>query len=75
MAQEVFQNAKCLLAKVVALQHPYPQAELSLATDASDTHICGVMRQKSGNIGDHLVFSQENLITRSLVTPRLIMNC
>jgi hypothetical protein len=48
-AQEGFQNAKRLLAAAVLLQHPTPQAELSLATDASDTHICGVMQQKSGD--------------------------
>ncbi len=30
------------------LQHPAPNAELSLATDASDTHI-GVMQQKYGD--------------------------
>jgi cleavage and polyadenylation specificity factor subunit 1 len=35
----------------VPLQHPAPNAELSLATDASDIHIGGVMQQKSG---DHL---------------------
>ncbi len=48
-AQEAFQNAKCLLAAVVPLQHSSPQAELSLATDASDTHIGGIMQQKSGD--------------------------
>jgi hypothetical protein len=48
-AQEVFQNAKCLLAVAVLLQHPAPQAELSLAADAYDTHIGGVMQQKSGD--------------------------
>jgi hypothetical protein len=48
-AQEAFQNAKCLLAVVVPLQHPAPNAELSLAIDASDTHIGGVMQQKSGD--------------------------
>jgi hypothetical protein len=42
-AQEAFQNAKCLLAAAVPLQHSSPQAELSLATDASDTHIGGIM--------------------------------
>ncbi len=31
------------------LQHPAPNAELSLATDASGTHIGGVMQQKSGD--------------------------
>jgi hypothetical protein len=45
-AQEAFQRAKCLLA-AVPLQHPAPNAELPLATDASDTHIGGVMQQKS----------------------------
>jgi hypothetical protein len=47
-AQEAFQNAKSLLA-AVPLQHPAPNAELSLATDASNTHIGGVMQQKSGD--------------------------
>jgi hypothetical protein len=46
-APEAFQNAKRLLAAVVPLQHPAPNAELSLATDPSDTHIGGVMQQKS----------------------------
>jgi hypothetical protein len=48
-AQEAFQNAKRLLAAAVPLQHPAPNAELSLATDAFDTHIAGVMQQKSGD--------------------------
>ncbi len=39
--------AKRLLVAAVPLQHPAPNAELSLATDASDTHIGGVMQQKS----------------------------
>jgi hypothetical protein len=56
-AQESFQTAKHLLAAAVPLQHPAPNAELSLATDASDTHIGGVMQQKSGDywLVDHLV--------------------
>jgi hypothetical protein len=44
-AQEAFQQAKRLLAAAVPLQHPDPNAELSLATDASDTLIGGVMQQ------------------------------
>jgi hypothetical protein len=47
-AQESFQKAKQLLAAVMPLQHASPTAELSLATDASDTHIGSVMQQKSG---------------------------
>jgi hypothetical protein len=48
-AQGAFQNAKRLLAAAVPLQHPAPNAELSLAADTSDTHIRGVMQQKSGD--------------------------
>ncbi len=48
-AQEAFQNAKRLLVAAVPLQHPAPNAELSLATDVSNTHIGGVMQQKSGD--------------------------
>jgi hypothetical protein len=43
-AQEAFQNAKRLLAAAVPLQHPVPHSELSLATDAFDTHSSGVMQ-------------------------------
>jgi hypothetical protein len=48
-AQDSFQNAKRLLVDAVPLQNPAPNAELSLATDASDIHIRGVMQQKSGD--------------------------
>jgi hypothetical protein len=41
--QEAFQNSKRLLVAAVPLQHPDLNAELSLTTDASDTHIGGVM--------------------------------
>jgi hypothetical protein len=47
-AQEAIQGAKRLLAAAVPLQHPAPTAELSLATDASHTHVGGVMQLKSG---------------------------
>jgi hypothetical protein len=50
MAQEAFQYAKRLLTGTVSLQEPSPQAELSLAIDASDSHIGGIMQQK---LGDH----------------------
>jgi hypothetical protein len=33
----------------VPIQHPSSQAELSLATDASDSHIGSIMQQKSGD--------------------------
>ncbi len=50
-AQEAFQNAIHLLAAAVPLQHPAPNAKLSLATDASDTHIGGVINKNLDIIG------------------------
>ncbi len=63
-AQEAFQNAKRLLAPAVPLQHPAPNAELSLATDASNTHIGGVMQQKSGDHWRPLGFFSHKLTNK-----------
>ncbi len=60
-AQEAFQKAKRLLAAAVPLQHPAPDAELSLATDASDTHIGGVMQQKTKDHWQPLGFFSQKL--------------
>ncbi len=60
-AQEAFQQAKCLLAVAVPLQHPAPNAELSLATDTSDTHIGGVMQQNSKDHWQPLGFFSRKL--------------
>jgi hypothetical protein len=66
-AQEAFQNAKRLLAAAEPLQHPAPQAELSLATDASDTHISGIMQQESGDHRQPIgIFSRKLTDTESL---------
>ncbi len=73
-AQEAFQNAKRLLAAAVPLQHPAPNAELSSATDASNTHIGGVMQKKSGDYWRPLDFSPTNSQTRNHVIPLLIVN-
>ncbi len=54
--------AKRLLEAAVPLQQPAPNAELSLATDASDTHIRGVMQQKSGDHWQPLGFFSCKLI-------------
>ncbi len=59
-AQESFQKVKRLLAATVPLQHPSLTAEFSLASDASDTHIGGVMQQNSATIGGPLDSSPEN---------------
>jgi ferric iron reductase protein FhuF len=67
-AQEAFQQAKRLLAAAVQLQHPAPNAELSLATDASDTHIRGVMQQKSGHHWRHLSFFSRKLTDTDTLT-------
>jgi hypothetical protein len=73
-AQEAFQNSKCLLAAAVPLQHPAPNAELSLATDTCDTHIGVVMQQKSGDQWRPLGFSPANSQTQNPVTLLLIAN-
>jgi hypothetical protein len=68
--QEAFQNAKLLLAAAMPLQHPAPNAELSLTTDASNTHIGGVMQQKSGDHWRPLGFFSCKLIdTESHYSP------
>jgi hypothetical protein len=59
-AQESSQKVKRLLVAAVLLQHPSPTAELSLATDTSETHIGGVMQQKSGNHWRPLRFFSPN---------------
>ncbi len=64
-AQEAFQQAKRLLATAVPLQHPAPNAELSLAADASDTHIGGVMQQKSNHWQPLSFFSRKLTDTES----------
>ena len=44
--QESFTAIKATLVDTVPLAHPLPHAELSLATNASDTHIEGVLQQR-----------------------------
>jgi hypothetical protein len=60
-AQEAFQNTKRLLVAAEPLQHPAPDAELSLATYASNTHIGEVMQQKSGDHWRQLGFFSHKL--------------
>jgi hypothetical protein len=48
MAAAGFRAAKAALAAAVPLAHPAPNAVLSLATDASDTHVGGVFQQLTG---------------------------
>jgi hypothetical protein len=73
-AQEAFQKAKCLPAAAVPLQHPAPDAELSLATDTSDTHIRGVMQQKTKDHWQPLGFFSENSQTQNHIIQPLTAN-
>jgi hypothetical protein len=43
--QIAFNHANALLAFATPLHHPHPHATLSLATDASDTHVDAVLQQ------------------------------
>jgi hypothetical protein len=72
--EEAFQSAKCLLAAVLPLQHPAPNAEFSLATDSSDSDIGCVMQQKSGDHQHPFDFFSKKL-PPNLDTPPLIKNC
>jgi hypothetical protein len=59
MAEEVFQNATP--PHQSGAQHPSPQDELSLATEASNSHIRGVMQQKSNDYWRPLGFFSRKL--------------
>jgi hypothetical protein len=56
-----FGAAKAALAAAVPLAHPAPNAVLSLATDASDTHFGGVLQQLSGGSWQLLAFYSKKL--------------
>jgi hypothetical protein len=59
--QTAFDHAKALLASATPLHHPHPQATLSLATDASDTHVGAVLQQKTGGCWQPLAFFSHKL--------------
>ncbi len=56
-----FGAAKAALAAAVPLAHPAPNAVLSLATGASNTHVGGVLQQLSGGSWQPLVFYSKKL--------------
>ncbi len=51
-----FAAAKKALIAAVPLSHPLPRAVLSLATDASDTHVGEVLQQQVGQYWQPLGF-------------------
>ena len=54
MLESAFSAAKLLLSAVPVLTHPIPGAAVSLALDASDSHMVAVLQQKLH--GSYLVF-------------------
>jgi hypothetical protein len=53
--------AKAALVATVPLAHPLPGAVLSLATDASDTHVRAVLQQQVGHHWQPLGFYSKKL--------------
>jgi hypothetical protein len=51
-----FGEAKAALAAAVPMAHPAPNAVLSLAAEASDTHVGGVLQQLNGGSWQPLAF-------------------
>jgi hypothetical protein len=60
-AAAAFGAAKAALAAATSLVHPLPGAVISLATDASDTHIGGVLQQLSAGSWKPLAFFSRKL--------------
>ncbi|OBQ33901.1 MAG: hypothetical protein AN484_26985, partial [Aphanizomenon flos-aquae WA102] len=60
-AENAFLLSKKAVSAAVPLHHPDPSAELSLATDASDSHIGGVLHQKVNNLWQPLGFFSKKL--------------
>jgi hypothetical protein len=56
-----FEAAKAPLAAAVPLAHPAPNAVLSLATNASHTHVGGVLQQLDGGSWQPLAFYSKKL--------------
>jgi hypothetical protein len=56
-----FGAAKAALAAAVPLAHPAPNTVLSLATDASDTHVGGVLQQLTRGRWQPLAFYSKKL--------------
>jgi hypothetical protein len=60
-ANAAFIAAKAALVAAVPLCHPAPNAILSLAVDASDSHVGGVLQQKNGRGWQPLAFYSKKL--------------
>jgi len=60
-AAAAFVAAKAALVAAVPLSHPAPGSKLSLAVDASDTHVGGVLQQLEGRSWRPLAFFSQKL--------------
>jgi hypothetical protein len=60
-ADAAFTKAKAALVAAIPLSHPAPGAVLSLAVDASDTHVGGVLQQLQGRSWQPLAFFSKKL--------------
>ena len=64
-----FCHARDILSTVPILVHPIPGAPISLAVDASDTHVGGVLQQHVQQSWSPLGFSPGSCQTPRLATP------
>ena len=59
--QDAFDRAKSALSSAVSLTHPSPSAEVSLVTDASNTHVGAALQQRELNGWRPLAFFSAKL--------------
>ena len=59
--QDAFDKAKSALSSAVSLKHPSPSAEVSLVTDASNTHVGAALQQKESGGWRPLAFFSAKL--------------
>jgi hypothetical protein len=73
--EAAFAAAKAALAAVVPLAHPQSDAALAFATDASDTHISGVLQQQVSSHWQPLGFFRAGCSRRRQTTPPSTRSC
>ena len=59
--QDAFVKAKSALSSAFSLSHPSPSAEVSLLTDASNTHVGAALQQKESGGWRPLAFFPDKL--------------
>jgi hypothetical protein len=70
-----FQTAKYSLSSAIPLHFPNPSSPISLATDASNTHIGAVLQQKVKALGNLFPSFPKNFLQPKPVTPLSTGNC